>query len=101
MFLFCFLRLEMYQHVGCFSDGATSVLPEILGVITSVQKCYNLALSKGYKVFALKFGQICLSGIQATVTTSTVNKRVRSCTNGMGNSSAIDLYKILEKGKKS
>ena len=92
-------RLEIYRHAGCFQDGANSALCHILGVTTKVQECYKLAVSYGYKVFAFKFGQICMSGKGVTTATFAKRKKSNQCRNGLDSLKAVDVYGITYKGK--
>ena len=64
-----------------------------------MEDCYKLAVSHGYKVFAFKFGQICLSGKGATIATFAKQKKSNQCINGLGHRAAVDVYEIEEKGK--
>ena len=53
-------NFELYHYLGCYGDNVVGrSMTKNIGLVASVLGCYNLALSKGYKVYALQNGKEC------------------------------------------
>lgn len=53
---------QRWTHLGCFNDRASRRVPNLMytdAPDSTVLKCYNNALSGGYRYFALQYGREC------------------------------------------
>lgn len=92
MSLLCILVTYIYR--GCYKETTVRALPQFIATYTgpdAIDKCYNAAKQRGYKVFGFISGVECWSGLQAH-TTYSIHGPSNGCKDGRGGTWAHDVY---------
>ena len=78
-------------------EGTSSILDGHYRRRTNpVEKCYQAALSNGYKVFALQDGGQCMGSATAEITYNKYGNSLQCVSGGKGGPMANQVYKIDE-----
>ena len=86
------------MSLGCWKDKYNlkdSAIPAREGPI-GLQRCFTIALKKGYKVFALQGGNKCYTSARAHLTYLKYGRSDKCKEDGRGGESASEVYKIVE-----
>ncbi|XP_019639952.1 PREDICTED: uncharacterized protein LOC109481804 [Branchiostoma belcheri] len=95
-----------YYSLGCWRDESNRAIPSLEGSDSRldgyyryrgnpIQKCHDVAVSRGFKVFALHHSGECLSGPDAESTYMMYGRSTRCSSNGEGGYRANHVYKIV------
>ena len=101
--------LAPYQSVGCWKDTGSRAIATLEGKdnrldgsyglrINPIQKCHEVAKSRGFKYFAIQHGGWCASSAGAEQTYKKYGT-ASNCQNGEGGGWANDVYAIKEECK--
>ena len=94
-----------YETLGCFKDAPNRAIPTLERIESildgryksrqnPIEKCYNAALARGYKVFALQDGGWCASSSDASETYDKYGASSDCKADGLGGSWANQVYQI-------
>jgi len=101
---------DKFTSLGCWKDNYPNrVIPGLEGLDArldgdywtrsdAIEKCYQVALSKGYKVFAVQNGGYCLSSPTADATYKTLGESGNCKADGEGGNKANQVYNINSLG---
>ncbi|KAI8494170.1 hypothetical protein Bbelb_279300, partial [Branchiostoma belcheri] len=95
-----------YYSLGCWRDESNRAIPSLEGSDSRldgyyrsrqnpIQKCHDVAVSRGFKVFALHYSGECLSGPNAESTYMMYGRSTGCSSNGEGGWRANHVYKIV------
>ena len=71
-------RKVEYEYLGCYGDYIVRSMETTLGNVNSVLECYKLALSNGYSLYGLQYGNECR--VSNNYTMSTIYGQCGTCT---------------------
>ncbi len=94
-----------YETLGCFKDTSNRAIPTLEGKDNllngqyqsrsdAINKCYNAAKKRGFKIFALQNGGWCASSDEAEKTFNKYGKSGNCHKNGKGGPWANQVYYI-------
>ncbi|XP_032241916.1 uncharacterized protein LOC5516255 [Nematostella vectensis] len=82
-----------YTPLGCYVDVKDRAISGFFAAPVTLQYCFKLAVSRGYRVFAMQFGNECYTGANAHNTYSKYGSG-SGCSGGTGGGWHNDVYQI-------
>ncbi|XP_019629805.1 PREDICTED: uncharacterized protein LOC109474031 [Branchiostoma belcheri] len=98
-------KITGYTSLGCWRDSATRAIPILEGTDSlldgdyqsrhhAIQKCYQVALSRGFTVFAVQYGGECFGSANGINTYNRYGPTTTCAEDGKGGAWGNEVYKI-------